>query len=179
MPTAEKIAKVEELASIMSEAKVIYLADFTGVDVASVTALRDKLREASVQYHVVKNRLVKRAAETAGITGMDEFLTGPTAMALSQEDPVAPAKILQDFIDGGGKLAIKTGFIDGQFLSENQVQALAKLPSREQLLSNVVGGIQAPLYGLAGALNGLLRNLVGVIAAIEKEQREGSGEAAA
>jgi len=178
MPTAEKIEKVEELTAIMAGAKAIYLADFTGIDVASVTELRNKFREASIDYRVVKNRLAKRAAEAAGISGMDEFLTGPTAIAFTKEDLVAPAKILQDFIDAGGQLAIKTGFVDGQLLAEEQIKVLAKLPSRDGLLGQVVGGVQAPLYGLAAVLNGLLRNLVGVIAAIEKQQQEDAGEAA-
>ena len=114
MPTTEKIEKVAQLAASMTEAKAIYLADFTGIDVAAITDLRRKLREASIDYEVVKNRLAKRAAEAAGFDGMMEFFSGPTAIAFSSDDPVAPAKILQDFIDAGGKLAIKTGFLDGQ-----------------------------------------------------------------
>ena len=179
MPTAEKVESVEKLTTTMAEAKAIYLADFTGIDVASVSALRDKLREASVEYQVVKNRLAKRAAEAAGIPGLNQYFTGPTAMAFAQEDPVAPVKILQRFIDAGGKLALKTGFLDGQLLSEEQLEVLAKLPSREELLGMVVGRVQGPLSGLAAVLSGLLRNLVGVIAAIEKEQEEGSDEAPA
>jgi len=179
MPTTEKIEKVAQLAASMTEAKAIYLADFTGIDVAAITDLRRKLREASIDYEVVKNRLAKRAAEAAGLDDMMEFFNGPTAIAFSSDDPVAPAKILQDFIDAGGKLAIKTGFLDGQLLSEEQVKELASLPSREQLLGKVAGGIQAPLHGLASVLNGLLRNLVGVIAAIEEKQQGASGEEAA
>lgn len=179
MPTAEKTARIEELTAIMSGAKALYLADYTGIDVAADTDLRRKLRDSSIEYQVVKNRLAKRAAQAAGIEQLGAFLTGPTAIAFAQDDPIAPAKILQEFIERGGKLAIKTGLLEGQLLSKEQVLALAKLPSREQLLGQVLGGIQAPLYGLAGVLNGLLRNLVGVIAAIEKKQREDSGETTA
>ena len=99
MPTSEKVDKVEELTAAMSNAKAIYLADFTGLDVAKVTGLRNKLREAEVGYQVVKNRLAKRAAAEAGIAGLDEHLIGPTAIAYTNEDPIAPAKILQDFAD--------------------------------------------------------------------------------
>jgi large subunit ribosomal protein L10 len=172
MPSAEKIKKVEELSAVMSSAKAIYLADFTGVDVASVTELRNKLRAASVDYQVVKNRLASRAAEAAGISGLGEFLAGPTAIAFAKGDPLAPAKILHDFAQAGGKLQIKTGFLDGRLLSPHEVEVLAKLPSREALLARVAGGIRGPLYGLAGVLNGLLRGLVGAVAAIEKQQRE-------
>jgi large subunit ribosomal protein L10 len=176
MPTSEKIDKVEELKIAISGAKAIYLADFTGIDVAAVTELRNKLRAADVTYHVVKNRLAKRAVEAAGISGLDEHLVGPTAIAYSKEDPLAPAKILQDFADGDKTFAIKAGFMDGQVLSADEVKVLAKLPSREELLSRVVSGVQSPLYGFASVLSGLLRNLVGVVAAIEEKQKEGSGE---
>lgn len=176
MPTSEKVDKVEELTTAMSNAKAIYLADFTGLDVAKVTGLRNKLREAEVGYQVVKNRLAKRAAAEAGISGLDEHLTGPTAIAFTNEDPIAPAKILQDFADEDDTFSIKTGFMDGRVLSPDEVKALSKLPSREELLGKVLGSVQSPMYGLAGVLNGLLRNLVGVVAAIEEKQKTGDAE---
>jgi large subunit ribosomal protein L10 len=174
MPTAEKVAKVNELTQKMAGSKAIYLADFTGLDVASVTALRSQLRKAAVEYEVVKNRLAKRAAQDAGIAGLDQFFVGPTAIAFAGEDPVEPAKILQKFIDAGGKITIKSGLVDGQVISADQFKALATLPSREQLLAKVVGAVQGPLYGLSSVLSGLLRNLVGVVAAIEKKRGEGA-----
>ena len=176
MPTSEKVDKVEELTAAMSNAKAIYLADFTGLDVAKVTGLRNKLREAEVGYQVVKNRLAKRAAAEAGISGLDEHLIGPTAIAFSTEDPIAPAKILQDFADEDDTFSIKTGFMDGRVLSPDEIKALSKLPSREELLGKVLGSVQSPMYGLAGVLNGLLRNLVGVVAAIEGKQKTGDAE---
>ena len=176
MPTLEKVDKVEELTAALSNAKVIYLADFTGLDVAKVTGLRNKLRDAEVSYQVVKNRLAKRAAAEAGISGLDEHLVGPTAIALTSEDPIAPAKILQDFADEDDTFSIKSGFMDGQILSPNEIEALSKLPSREELLGKVLGSVQSPMYGLAGVLNGLLRNLVGVIGAIEEKQKSSDAE---
>ena len=176
MPTSEKVDKVEELTAALSNAKAIYLADFTGLDVAKVTGLRNKLRDAEVGYQVVKNRLAKRAAAKAGISGLDEHLIGPTAIAFTNEDPIAPAKILQDFADEDDAFSIKLGFMDGQVLSPEEIKALSKLPSREELLSKVLGSVQSPMYGLAGVLNGLLRNLVGVIGAIEEKQKSGDAE---
>jgi len=164
--------KVEELKQKMAGARAIFLADFTGLDVASVTDLRRKLRQASAEYEVVKNRLAKRAAQAAGLSGLDEFFSGPTAIALAKGDPVEPAKILQKFIDGGGKIAIKSGLVDGQVLSPERVKELSALPARDQLLARVAMAVQSPLSGLARALAGLLRNLVGAVAAIEKKQRE-------
>ena len=177
MATAEKEAKIEELKGIMAETKGFYLADFTGIDVASVTDLRNKLRAADVQYQVIKNRLAIRAAEEVGIAGLKEHFTGPTAIAYSKEDPIAPAKILQDFVDDEGKIQIKTGFMDGEILPADKVVALAKLPSKDELLGKVVAGVQSPLYGLSGVLHGLLRGLVGALSAIEKQRVEG-GESA-
>ncbi len=173
MPTTDKIESVARLKETISESKSIVLADFSGIDVAAVTELRNKLREASVTYEVVKNRLAKRAAEDAGIEGLSEYFTGPTAMAFAVEDPLAPAQILQKFIDDGGKIAIKSGLLDGEVMTPDQVKALALLPSREELLAKTVGTIQGPLGGLVGVLNGLLSNMVGVVAAIEKARTEG------
>ena len=176
MPTLEKVDKIEELTAALSNAKVIYLADFTGLDVAKVTGLRNKLRNSEVSYQVVKNRLAKRAAAEAGISGLDEHLVGPTAIAFTSEDPIAPAKILQDFADEDDTFSIKSGFMDGQILSPNEIEALSKLPSREELLGKVLGSVQSPMYGLAGVLSGLLRNLVGVIGAIEEKQKSSDAE---
>ena len=177
MATAEKEAKVEELKAIMAEAKGLYLADFTGIDVATVTELRNKLRDAEVQYQVIKNRLAIRAAEEVGIVGLKEYFTGPTAIAYSKEDPIAPAKILQDFVADDGKIQIKTGFMEGEVLAADRVEALAKLPSEEELLGKVVVSVQSPLYGLSGVLNGLLRSMVGALSAIEKQRVEGGENA--
>lgn len=172
MPTAEKIEKVAELTERMASAKAIFLADFTGLDVASVTQLRSKLRHASVDYLVIKNRLAKRAAAAAGLPGLQGHLIGPTAIALVNDDPVESARILHKFIKDGGKLAIKSGMVEGQLLSSAEVARLAALPSREALLSQVVGAIQAPLSGVVGVLAAVLRSVVGVVAALEEKRRE-------
>ena len=159
----------------------MYLADFTGVDVASVTQLRRSLREASVDYQVVKNRLAKLAAAEIGYGVLEDFLTGPTAMAFAQDDPVVPARIMQKFIDGGGKLVIKAGLMDGTLYHAADVERLASLPSRDELIAKTIGAIQSPLQGFAVVLSGLLRNLVGTLAALEEQKRtegEATGESA-
>jgi large subunit ribosomal protein L10 len=179
MPTAEKTETVSRLARKMAQAEAIFLADFHGVDVAAVTRLRRSLRGAGVEYQVVKNRLAKRAASDAGLEGLEQYLEGPTAMAFAHEDPVAPAKILQEFIDGGGKLAIKTGLVDGQILTAEAVAQLAKLPPREELIGQVVGSVQAPLYGLSAVLNGLLRSLVIALSVIADQRSEADADAGA
>lgn len=178
MPTAEKIETVSVLSQKMAQADAIFLTDFTGIDVASVTRLRRSLRQAGVDYCVVKNRLAKRAVIEAGLEPLARFLQGPTAMAFVKTDPISPAKILQKFIDDGGRLAIKTGLVNGQVVTAESVRQLALLPSRDDLLARVVGSFQAPLYRLAGVLNGLLREFVGVVSAI-RDQKEGRGAVAA
>ncbi len=177
MPTAEKNATVSDLSQKMSQADAIYLADFSCIDVAAVTELRRSLRQAGVEYLVVKNRLAKLAATDAGLDSLGSYLEGPTAMAFVQDDPVAPAKILQKFIDGGGKLVIKSGYVDGQVLTPEAVGQLAKLPSRDELLGKVVGSAQAPLQGLAAVLSGLLRGVVGALSAIKDQKAEAEGAA--
>lgn len=173
MPNKEKTETVDRLARKMAEAEAIFLADFHGIDVASVTRLRRSLRGAGIEYEVVKNRLARRAAADAGLKGLEPYLEGPTAMAFAQDDPVAPAKILQEFIDDGGKLTIKIGLVDGQALTAEAIAQLAKLPSREGLIGQVVGSAQAPLYGLSAALNGLLRSLVAALSAIADQRADG------
>ena len=173
MPTTQKVEKVEELAAALADAKAIYLADYTGIDVARVTDLRNKLREADVGYQVVKNRLAKRALEVAGLNDLDAYLNGPTAIAISKDDLISPAKILQEVADEEGQFEIKSGFADGKMLSSEDIKALSKLPSREELIVKVLGSVQSPLYGFASVLSGLLRNLAGVVAAIEEKERNG------
>jgi large subunit ribosomal protein L10 len=177
MATVGKEEKITELKTILAGAKGLYLADFTGIDVEAVNELRNKLRDAKVHYQVIKNRLAIRAAEEAGIAGLKEHFTGPTAIAYSNEDPIAPAKILQDFADDGGKMLIKSGYMDGKILAADEVQVIAKLPSRDELLGKVVGSVQSPLYGFSAVLNGLLRGLVGVLSVVEKQKGEGGENA--
>lgn len=172
MPTPEKEEKITELTQKMEGANALFLADFTGIDVETVSDLRNQLRQAEVEYQVVKNRLAIRAAEAAGLDVLNEHFSGPTALAFVKDDPVEPAKILQKFVDDNGKLAIKSGLVDGQLLTADEVEKLAKLPSREELLGKFVGSVQAPLYGLNAVLSGLLRNLVGVLGAIESQRQE-------
>lgn len=173
MPTEIKVEKVNDLSRKLGEAKSVYLADFTGLNVASATALRHALRQADVNYEVVKNRLAKLAVAKSGMSQLGEYLNGPTAMAFGLGDPIEPAKILQKFIDDGGNLSIKSGLLDGELLTADQVKEIASLPSRDELLGKVVGSMQGPLHGFVGVLCGLLRNLVGVVAAVQ-EQRAGS-----
>lgn len=175
MPTPEKVAAVEELTALLKKAKSVYLTDFSGLDVPAFTRLRKELRSEDVSYLVVKNRLVKLAVKEAGVEGLDEMLTGPTGLVCSETDPVAPARLLTKFAESSaGKPVIKAGYIDGRVYVNDQLEALAKLPPREVLLSQMVSAIQSPITGLVFTLNGILQKLVGTLHAIaEKKKEEG------
>ncbi len=170
MPRPEKISEVEQLEAKLREAMGVILTDFRGLSVAEITTLRGKLRDAGVEYRVVKNTLFTLAARSIGIEGLGSYLEGPTAAAFVRKDPVVAAKIIQEFIRQTRKLTIKGSVISGQTYNEARTKALADLPSREELVARVVGGIAAPLSGLAGVLSALPRNLVYALDQIRQQR---------
>ena len=177
MPTAEKVATVEELTEILKRSKGIYLTDFTGLDVPAITRLRKRLREEAVSYRVIKNRLAILAAKHAGIEGMAEMLRGPTGLVSTEDDPVRPARLLSDFANGAqGLPKVKVGFVEGRFYVEDKLEALAKLPAREVILGQVVTAIQSPLSGLAFCLQGLIQKLVMTLQAVAEKRQETGDE---
>ncbi|GKV66342.1 MULTISPECIES: 50S ribosomal protein L10 [Sporosarcina] len=144
-----KQAVVTEIADKLKEAASVVVVDYRGLTVSQVTELRKQLRDAGVEFKVYKNSMTRRAAESAGLEGLNEHLTGPNAIAFSNEDVVAPAKILNDFAKKNEKLEIKAGVIEGTVASEADVKALATLPSREGLLSMLLSVLQAPVRNFA------------------------------
>jgi large subunit ribosomal protein L10 len=175
MPTAEKVATVENLTALLKQSKGVYLADFTGLDVPTFTELRKKLREEDISFLVVKNRLAKLAVKEAGVEGLDGLFSGPTGLVCSEGDPVSPARVLTKFAEtSDGKPAIKAGYIEGDVYVDAQLEALAKLPSREVLLGQMVTAMQSPIAGLVYALNGIIQKLVGTLqAVVDKKSEEG------
>lgn len=159
---------VQEIKAKLEESKGAVLTDYRGLNVAEVTDLRNRLRQAGIEYKVVKNTLTRLAANEIGLEGLDAYLEGPTAIAYGVEDPVAPAKILSEFAKEHKNLEIKAGIIEGKVIDFAGVKALAELPSKEVLLAKVLGGMQSPLYGFANVLQGNLRNLVYVLDAVRK-----------
>lgn len=170
---AEKEAIIQELKEKFKEARVAVLADYRGLNVAEATRLRRRLREAGCEFKVAKNTLTGLAARQAGLEGLDPYLEGPIAIAFGV-DPVAPAKVLSDFIRETRKMEIKAGVLEGTIIDARRVRDLADLPPREVLLARVLGGMQAPLYGFAGALQGTLRKFIYALEAIRKQK---AGEA--
>ncbi|HSK99415.1 MAG TPA: 50S ribosomal protein L10 [Rubrobacteraceae bacterium] len=159
MNREEKARVIEALAEKLRSGSAV-LVDYQGMDVARSTRLRARSREAGVDFVVAKNTLTKRAADEAGIEGLQEFLVGPTALAFS-EDPVASAKLMAEFADGVETFELKGGLLEGgRVLDEAGVVALSRLPGREQLIAQVVGGISSPLTGLVTVLNNTIQGLV-------------------
>ncbi|TGE33100.1 50S ribosomal protein L10 [Desulfosporosinus sp. Sb-LF] len=156
----EKSQVVSEIKEKMQKSSGIVLADYRGLTVAQVTQLRAQLRQAGVEYKVLKNTLVRRAANELGVEGLDSYLEGPTAVAFSA-DPVAPAKILMEFakVNKLKTFKIKAGVLEGKVIGPEGVKALADLPSREVLLTMVVRGMQAPLVGMVNVLQGPIRKM--------------------
>jgi large subunit ribosomal protein L10 len=171
MPTAEKEAEIRDIAARLEKAKSMYLADFTGMTVESVSALRAKCRASGVHYKVIKNTLLKRAANQVGVTQLDDFLEGPTAIAFSTESEVEPARVLVEFAKEGDKPVVKAGLIGDRLYDTAAIKVLASLPPRDVLLAQVLGTITAPLSSFLGAVNALVASPAQLAAALEDKNK--------
>jgi large subunit ribosomal protein L10 len=140
---------VSTISEKLQQSQSTIVVDYRGLTVAQVTELRKQLRDAGIEFKVYKNSMVTRAAEANNLNELSEHLTGPTAIAFSNDDVVAPAKILNDFAKKNEALEIKAGVIEGRIASKEEVKALAELPSREGLLSMVLSVLQAPIRNFA------------------------------
>ncbi len=149
---AKKAQLVTEVAEQFKNASSVVVVDYLGITVEEATNLRAELRNAGVQFAVVKNSILSRAAKEAGLEGMDDIFKGPSAVAFSNDDVVAPAKILADFAKKVEALEIKAGVVEGKVSSKEEIEALAKLPSREGLLSMLLSVLQAPVRNTALAI---------------------------
>lgn len=166
----QKKVMVSQLAGRIGSSCAGVLATYKGINVEDDTKLRKQLREAGVDYTVVKNTLLKRAAAEAGLEGLDHVLEGTTAIATSVNDYVVAAKILCEFAEKSKTFAAKAGFIDGKVVSDSEIKAIAKLPSKEVLVAQVLGGLNAPISGFACVLSGTMRGLVVALNAIKEKQ---------
>ena len=146
---AKKQAIVEDVTVKFTDAASVVIVDYRGLTVDQVTELRKQLREAGVEMKVIKNSILSRAAEAANLPGLGDVFKGPTAVAFSNEDVIAPAKIINDFAEKAEALEIKGGIIEGKVSSKEEIEALAKLPNREGLLSMLLSVLQAPVRNTA------------------------------
>jgi large subunit ribosomal protein L10 len=174
MPTKKKIEMVESLQEVFTKCSVGILTDYRGLSTAELTNLRRRLRDAGIDYRVVKNSLAQFAAKQAGMEELASSFEGPVAVALGYDEITAAAKTLDDYIRTTKSiLSIKGGFMEDRVLSASEVETLAKLPSREVLISQVMAGIQSPITGLVNVLAGPIRGLMGVLQA-RIQQLEGT-----
>jgi large subunit ribosomal protein L10 len=170
MPREDKVAVVDEISEKLAKSQVVIITDYRGLNVQQITDLRAKLREAGIEYKVVKNTLTKLAADKNSIEGLDVYLEGPSALAFGYDDPVVPAKILSEFAKTNPALEIKVGVLEGKVIGPEGVKQMADLPSKEVLLAQVVGGIQAPITGFVIVLAATIRGLVNALDAIRKQK---------
>jgi large subunit ribosomal protein L10 len=159
MDRTQKAAVIDEVAQQIQEAEAIYAVDYRGASVPQAAELRARLREADATFRVVKNTLTERAADQAGAEGLKAYLDGPTALTFVRGDAAAAAKALSDFRRASGLLEFKGGWMNSEALSPEQMDAIARLPTREVLYGRLVGMVASPLTGLASALNGLIGGL--------------------
>ena len=173
MPNKQKLDTVEAVKKKLADTKSLVVADYRGLSVGKMTELRAKLRQEGVELKVVKNRLAKIALKESGMDPMDEYLKGMTTIAFGMEDPVSPAKVLSAFAKDNEQLRIIGGQMDGQLLDVAGVDELAKLPSREVLLSRLLGSLTSPISKVAYGLN---QTVAKVVYAFDAVGRQKAGE---
>ncbi len=172
-PNELKVAQVEAIREKMADATSAILFDFRGLSVSQMTDLRRKTREAGVDLSVVKNTLLLRAVEGTSFEPIRDHLDGPVSVAITQGDPASPAKVLNDFLkeSGGGK--INGGVVEGTFLDEEKIKALAELPPREVLLGQLAGVMDAQVASLPRVLNAVIAKLLYAVQAIARQKENG------
>lgn len=173
MKRTEKEKIVEALHEKFSRAKTALLTDFRGLNMPAISELRSQLRDASVEYQVVKNTLMARASEGTDMSLLKDHFSGPCAVALSYEDPVAPAKVLTKFSEDNKALEIKVGIVEGRVIDLDGIISLSKLPSKEELLAKLLRTLNAPVTGFVTVLGGVLRNFMGTLEAIKRQKEQG------
>lgn len=168
-----KKAQVEELVAKLKDAKSIVFADYRGLSVEQDTKLRKDLREAGIDYAVIKNSVIRFAADEVGLSGLEKMIEGPTAIAISLKDPVAPSKLLSKFAKDLEKFDLKGGVVEGKVVDVDGVNAIAALPSKEELIAKMLGSMKSPINGLVNVLNGNIRGLVVALNAIAEQKQAG------
>ncbi len=176
-PRPEKVAEVERLEGVLKDCASVFLTDYRGINVAMMNDLRGRFREADVQFRIVKNNLLIRAADNVDLPDWVNDLVGPTAMAVGLADPVAPARVIKSFQDDhrrkGDFLLFKGGLLEGEIIEQSTFMKLASLPSREELLSRLVWVINSPLQGLVNVLTGVPRGLVTALDDLRRKRESG------
>jgi large subunit ribosomal protein L10 len=172
MKRSEKDQIIAEVAEVAGRAHGMFFTDFGGLTVEQATELRREFHKAGIDYRVAKNTLIRKALEQVG--GYDRVfdkLVGPTGVAFAYDDPVAPAKIIQKFIEKHKKLSLKVCMIEREMYDGARLTEIAKIPSRPEIMAAILGSIEAPMAGVPGAINAVLRDLVSVIDEVGKKKQ--------
>ncbi len=178
MTREEKYKFVADVKKRLARADAVFLTDFTGLDVKAMTSLRSEIRKARGQFLVVKNRLLLRALAEMNGPDISTWLTGPTGVLFSEETMVDSARVIVDFAkENDGRPVFKVGLMETTVLMPEDIVAVSKLPSRDELLSQVAGAIEAPLSALVSALEGKTRELAGLVEALRERTESQDGEA--
>lgn len=183
MPRPEKVQAVADIREGLEGARAVFLTEYRGLSVQAVQDLRRALRESGAEYKVVKMTLAKLAAGDAGIEGLDDYLSGPTALAFANSDPVSTAKALKDFSKDNEVFVLKAGYLSGNILTPEEVSKLAEIEPREILLARIAGGVKAPLFKAAGMFGSFTRDAASMFSQLLDKKQSGeyvgdaSGEA--
>ena len=172
MERSQKVKFIKDMKGRLEKAKATFLVDYKGLNVEAMNRLRKNLRKVEVEFQVVKNRLLKLAAQSTDTAQLEEFMRGPSAIALSYDDPVAPAKALVEFSKEFEQLEIKAGQISGKVMELEAIKRLAELPSRDVLLAQALSAMQAVPTGFVRVLNGIILQLLYALKAIEQKKAE-------
>ena len=172
MATKEKIAEVQAIAERMEKSQSMVLANYSGLTVDQLTRFRTQCRAKAIECRVVKNRLAKIACDNANVSVMKDHLKGPTAILFGFESQVDPAQIVVAFAKDNEKMTIKGGMVDGQFLTPDQVVALSKVPSKDELYARMMGSINSPLIGVAMCTKGVVAGLARCLDAVAKQKAD-------
>ncbi len=176
MNKQDKEQSVLEIKEKLDKASSIYLTDFSGLTVAQTNELRDELFNAKVEYKVLKNTLVKKAIEQSDnkfksqSEKLNEFLKGPTGIIFTYEDPVSPAKIIKKFYDKGEKPKLKLALVENVAYESKQLNELASLQSMPEIISSIIGSLQAPISGIVGTINAVIRDLASIVEEVAKQK---------
>ena len=167
----QKKVVVAELTEKLRAASSLYFVDFTGMTVATDRAFRNELRAKGVSMRVAKNTLIVRAlADIGGYEIKDETLAGQTAVIFGDADPIAPAKIIRQYFEKGQKPRLKVAVIEGQMFDGSQLKQVSELPTREELISSMIGSIHAPISGIVGSINAVMRDVASLVEEVAKKK---------
>lgn len=177
MTREEKEKAVAELSKIFTEAKGVYLTDFSGINVDTINELRSKFRENNINYKIVKNTLTRLSIKDLPLDDLRPYLDGPTALAFSYDDALIPGKLIDEFHKKTELMPIKAALIDGTVYDQSMTLKIVNLPTRDELIARMLCTLNSPISGLVIVMSGIVRNLVGVLDAVRsKKENEGGGD---